>query len=130
MFAKAVEERGPACTRISKVKGHATQEMVDEGKVQKEDKEGNGQADTGADRGAVTMQKVTLKLADLYSWRHGGYRNLMIRIPRFIVGLQNHDRKLRGEEKDKEDPFRKEEKRRYAYQKGWFMQIRWKRQST
>ena len=49
------------------------------------------------------MQKVTQKLADLCSWRHGGYRNLMIRIQKFIVGLKNHERKLRGEEK--EDPF-------------------------
>ena len=71
MFAKAVEARGPGCTRTSKAKGHATQEMVDEGQVQKEDKKGNDQAD----RGAVTMQKVTRKLADLYSWRHGGCRN-------------------------------------------------------
>ena len=41
--------------------------MVDKGKVQKEDKKGNGLADTGADRGAATMQKVAQKLADLYS---------------------------------------------------------------
>ena len=110
MFAKADEERGPGCTIISKVKGHATQEMIDEGKVQKEDNKGNGQADIGVDRGAVTMQKVTQKLADLYSWRHGGYRNLMIRIQKYIVGLKNHDRKLRGEEKRQDDPFGKEEK--------------------
>ena len=57
MFAKAVEARGPGCTNISKAMGHATQEMVDEGKVQTEEKTGNDQADTGAERGAVTMQK-------------------------------------------------------------------------
>ena len=110
MFAKAVDARGPGYTRISKAKGHATQEMVDEGKVQKEEKKGNDQADTGAERGAVTMQKVTHKLADLYSWRHGGYRNLMVRIQSFIVGLKNHDRKLREEERKNVDPFGKEEK--------------------
>ena len=69
--------------------------MVDEGKVQKEDKKGNGQADIGVDRGAMAMQKVTQKLADLYSWRHGGYRILMMKIQQYIVGLKNHDRKLR-----------------------------------
>ena len=79
MFAKTVEERGPGSTRVSKVKGHANQEMTEKGKVQKEDKKGNDQADIGVDRGAVTMQRVTQKLADLYSWRHGGYRNLMVR---------------------------------------------------
>ena len=95
---------GPGCTRISKVKGHATQGMVDERKAQKEEKKGNDQADTGAERGAVTMQKVTQKLAGLYSWRHGGYRNLLIRIQRFIVGLKNHDRQPRKEEKKKAYP--------------------------
>ena len=64
--------------------------------VQKEDMKGNGQADTGADTGAATMQKVTQTLADLYRWRHGGCRNL-VRIQRYIVGLGNHDRKLMGD---------------------------------
>ena len=91
--------------------------MVDEGKVQKEDNHGNDQADIGVDRGVVTVGKVTQKLADLYSWRHGGYRNLMIRIQRFIVGLKNHDRKLRGEDKKQVDPFGKEEKEKVCIQK-------------
>ena len=51
------------------------------------------------------MPKVTQKLANVYSWRHGGYRNLMIRIQKFLVVLKNHDRKLREEEKKKEGPF-------------------------
>ena len=91
--------------------------MVEDGKVQKEDTKGNDQADIGADRGAVTVQKVTQKLADLYSWRHGGYRNLMTRIQKFIVGLKNHDRKLREEEKNKEDPFVKEAKEKICIPK-------------
>ena len=82
MFAKAAEARGPGCTNISKAKGHATQEMVGEGKVHKKEKKGNDQADTGEETGTVTMQIVTQTLADIYSWRHGGYRNLMVRIQR------------------------------------------------
>ena len=57
MFANTVEPRGSGCT---------TQEMVDEGKVKTEERKGNDQADTGAERGAVTMQKATQKLADIY----------------------------------------------------------------
>ena len=72
MFAKAVEERGPGCTKISKVKGHATQEMVDAGEVEKQAKEGNDNADDAAEKGAVTIQKVTQQMADIYSWRHMG----------------------------------------------------------
>ena len=80
MFAKAVEAGGPGCTNISTVTGHATQEVVDEGKAKKEEKKGNDRANIGADRGAVTMQRVTQKLADIYNWRHGCYRYLMARI--------------------------------------------------
>ena len=87
------------------------------GRSNNKNKKGNGQADTGADRGAVTMQRVTQKLADLYSWRHGGYRNLMIRIQRYIVGLKNHDRKLREEETKKADPFWEEEKEKISIPK-------------
>ena len=105
MFAKTVEARGPGFTKISKAKGHATQEIVDGGKVKQEEKKGNDHADIGTERGAVKMQKVTQKLADIYSWRHGGYRNLMVRIQKFIVGLKNHDRKPREEEKTKLDLF-------------------------
>ena len=107
MFANAMEARGPGCTRNTKVKGHATQELVDEGKVQKEQTKGNDQADIGAERGAVTMQRVTQMLANIYSWRHGGYRNLMVRIQRFIVSLRNHDRTIREEAKKQVDPFGK-----------------------
>ena len=57
--------------------------------MQKEGKKGNDQADVGAERGAVAMQRVTHEVADTYSWMHGGYRNLMVRIQKFIVGLRN-----------------------------------------
>ena len=56
-------------------------------------------------------------MVDMYSWRHGGYRNLMVRIQRFIVGLKNHDRKLREEEKKEADPFGKEEKEKICIPK-------------
>ena len=62
--------------------------MIDGGKVKKEEKKGNEHAGAGAESGAVTMQKVTQKLADIYSWRQGGYRNLMVGFQKFIVGLK------------------------------------------
>ena len=33
LFEQIVKQRGPKSVRITKVKGHATQEMVDEGKA-------------------------------------------------------------------------------------------------
>ena len=50
-------------------------------------------------------------MAGIYTWRHGGYRNLMVMIQRFIVGLRNHDRKLREEAKKQVDLFGKEEEK-------------------
>ena len=51
VFADLVRTRGPQTAIITKVKGHATQEMVDEGKVEEEDMKGNSMADRAADMG-------------------------------------------------------------------------------
>ena len=40
VFAKIVQRRGPESVTISKVKGHATDEMVQEGQVRRADKKG------------------------------------------------------------------------------------------
>ena len=57
LFEQLVKQRGPKSVRITKVKRHDAQEMVDEGKVRAEDKEGNEKADEAADMGATTSQK-------------------------------------------------------------------------
>ena len=49
---EAVEAKGPKNVKLSKVKGHGTNEMVEEGKVEKKDKEGNDVSDQAADKGA------------------------------------------------------------------------------
>ena len=41
--------------RITKVKGHATDEMVAKGEVRREDQEGNNEADKAAELGATTQ---------------------------------------------------------------------------
>ena len=56
LFEQLFKQRGPRSVKITKVKGHATQEMVDEGNVRAEDKEGNDKADEAADMGATTSQ--------------------------------------------------------------------------
>ena len=43
-FAEIAEQRGPHSVWITKVKGHATQEMVDEGKVEEDEKRGNDES--------------------------------------------------------------------------------------
>ena len=51
VFTDLVRTRGPQTVCITKVKGHATQEMVDEGKVEEEDMRGNSMADKAAEMG-------------------------------------------------------------------------------
>ena len=80
IFADLVRDRGPETVKISKVKGHATEEMVSEGKVKAEDKEGNDKADEAADQGATKSQGKVQKFAELYAWRQGMYRKIWQKI--------------------------------------------------
>ena len=91
-FAELVRERGPESVVITKVKGHATQQMVDEGKVEKDEKEGNDQADEAAEAGATKSQGRVQTFAETYSWRHGQYRKLMTRIQQYIVACEKRKR--------------------------------------
>ena len=77
---------------ITKVKGHATQEMVDGGKVEQEDMRGNSIADRAADLGAIECQAKVHKFGEMFCWRQKHYRMLMTRVQRFIVGLKTHDK--------------------------------------
>ena len=49
--------RGPQTVVITNVKGHATQEMVDEGKVEEEDMRGDSMGGNAADMGATEGQR-------------------------------------------------------------------------
>ena len=73
VFANIVWQRGPESVTISKVKGHATDEMVDEGKVRLQDKKGNDNADSAADKGATSSQKKVHRHGAMYSTRHLEY---------------------------------------------------------
>ena len=69
-FANSVKAKGVGTVGLTKVKGHATNEMVAEGSVQKDDKEGNDMADDAANKGAIDMQKDLADVAAAYAARH------------------------------------------------------------
>ena len=50
-FAEVVEAKGAEAIRLTKMKGHATDQMVQEGKVKQEHKDGNDGSDEAADIG-------------------------------------------------------------------------------
>jgi len=109
LFANLVKQRGPKSVRITKVKGHATKEMVEEGRVKAIDKEGNDKADEAAEMGATTGQGKLRSLAEIYSWRHAMYRKLMARIQKFIVELKKEEKKQKQEDDKAKDPFGRKE---------------------
>ena len=82
---------------------------MDEGKVRAEDKEGNDKADEAADTGATTSRGKLKFFAEIFSWRHARYRNLMARIQCFIVELKKEETKLKQEQEKEKDPFGKKE---------------------
>ena len=81
--------KGHQSVKASKMKGHETEEQVEAGKVSREDKEGNGEADSAADKGAGEQLKVLSDMAGLFSFRNGKYMQMVARIHRFVVAMKN-----------------------------------------
>ena len=85
---KHAKVKNPEAATFTKQKGHATQQMVDEGKVKEEDKEGNHQSDTAADRGGVEEQQNLNVLGWKYAARLKAYRRFMEQVHNFIIKVR------------------------------------------
>ena len=94
VFADVVRQRGPYSVIITKVKGHATEQMVQDGKVERCDKEGNDKADKAAELGATISQARVQAFGRLYSCRQQEYRTFVCRVQRYIVALKEEERRL------------------------------------
>ena len=98
-FATSTLSKGPKAVAMSKVKGHATKEMVDEGIVEAEHKEGNDGADGGADKGAVDEQQELSSAARRYASRQWRYKKFMVRMHLYISHLRKmHREKIKAME--------------------------------
>ena len=51
IFHEVIKQKGHLAVKLTKVKGHATEEHIKEGISKQRDKEGNDYADQNADRG-------------------------------------------------------------------------------
>ena len=85
---KMLQCKGPESVNAQQVKGHASQEMVDQGTVTAEDKEGNDYADEAASKGSHDDQSRLLALTNLFSERHVAYQKFMSRVQRFLVKMK------------------------------------------
>ena len=63
--------------KLIKVKGHATQDMVEQGKVKAEDKEGNDKADEQANQAVKLYSTEAIKTGAAYMGRHMRYTKMV-----------------------------------------------------
>ena len=77
MYYKHAAAKKPDAITITKVKGHATQEMVNEGKVRPADKDGNDKADEAADEGVELFTQPVVRLSKQFAKRHTAYSHLV-----------------------------------------------------
>ena len=68
--------KGHAAVKLSKVKGHPTQQMVGEGSVKRDDWVGNQYADEAADEGARDVDETLSGLASLYNRKNQHYKKI------------------------------------------------------
>ena len=104
-FQKAVAAKNPEAVKLTKVKGHATSEMVQQGAVRFDDKHGNDQADIAAEKGATLVQPMVRHFARFYEKRHSEYVKFISRVQTFIVKVKQAEKDMRDKTaKDKKTP--------------------------
>ena len=72
-FGRIAETRNPNATKLSKVKGHATWQMISDGKGIAEDAYGNDKSDQAAENGVTLEQPQLTKIAKHYANKHKQY---------------------------------------------------------
>ena len=87
--------RGYHTVRVSKVKGHATQAMVDNGDARHEDLIGNEGADTAADLGRLRQQDGVITARRALIRARSRWYPIMLALHKFMVAISrievNHD---------------------------------------
>lgn len=92
---EGVLQRGHAAQTLSKVKGHATTQQVDEGLGRACDKEGNDWADEFANKGAFQHEPHAVKLAKCLQVRQSAIAPLMTRVHRVVIAVMQAESKER-----------------------------------
>ena len=101
---KMMQRKGPERIKTVKVKGHATEEMVEKGVVRRVDKKGNDKADEAAGRGSHGEQRRLHALTTLYAERHQAYRIFMGRVQKFLVHMQKAEKDVWKQKEQTADP--------------------------
>ena len=105
LLLKFIIHKTPKAIAVTKVKGHAAQEQVDDVTVTAQDKEGNEWADEAANKGARDVETPVSEMAATYSKKNGQYKAMMERIHKFIVHMKKAERQMRSRKEMQSDPF-------------------------
>ena len=100
-----MEAKNPDTIKFTKVKGHATEQMVQDGEVVPEDKEGNDEADATAEKGVRTEQEDLNYMRWKYAARMKAYTRVMTQVHNFIIEVRKVHNKMMESCKRLEDPF-------------------------
>ena len=76
-FYNFVNAKNPFAIQRTKVKGHATRQMVEPGELEFEQKVGHDAADDAAENGSIGEQSKFYHLAQLNSMRQDAYMKFM-----------------------------------------------------
>ena len=95
-FAKIVEAKGPQAVRLTKVKGHATDAMVAQGKVKEEHKVGNDFSDEAADIGVEQHGGDFLEASTLFAAKQKEYGTFIKDIHKLILAISKEASSIRN----------------------------------
>ena len=90
-FSETIRAENLEAVRMSKVNGHATNDMVAENKVPFEEKRGNDQADIAAEKGTKETQCIRL-FASFYEKRHLQYTKLIGKVQFLLCRSERRSR--------------------------------------
>ena len=91
-----VDAKGAEAVRISKVKGHATEEMVNQGKVKREHKEGNDASDEAADIGVEQHGNGLLGTSTFFAAKQKEYGLFMKEILKLLLDIMKESAAIRN----------------------------------
>jgi hypothetical protein len=101
-FEQAARAKGYKSIRITKVKGHAKQQQVNEGIYRQCDKDGNDQADRAADLATNMHGEDVVKVANILHGRHVKYTSFFHKVVKHIIEGYLIHRKLVEKESSKQ----------------------------
>ena len=82
-----IHARGSDTVKVSKVKGHATEADVDQGRVRMEDRLGNAEADTAADLGRRHQSEAVMNTRRALLQARTHWYPIMLQLHRFMIAV-------------------------------------------